>query len=67
MVLKILFKLELHNSVWTGCTGGVGRGHMISNGISSGGGHGGKGGAGCYNGRCADGSYIIWKCGIVDE
>ena len=28
---------------------------MISNGISSGGGHGGKGGAGCYNGSCVEG------------
>ncbi|XP_030530685.2 uncharacterized protein LOC115741106 [Rhodamnia argentea] len=38
-----------------GCTGGVGRGSLLSNGIGSGGGHGGKGGAGCYNGVCVPG------------
>lgn len=32
----------------TGCTGGVGRGSVI-NGIGSGAGHGGRGGAGCYD------------------
>eukprot|EP00257_Ricinus_communis_P015247 XP_015573122.1 uncharacterized protein LOC8275643 [Ricinus communis] len=38
-----------------GCTGGVGRGHVLENGIGSGGGHGGKGGLGCYNGSCIEG------------
>ncbi|XP_022729643.1 uncharacterized protein LOC111284857 isoform X2 [Durio zibethinus] len=38
-----------------GCIGGVGRGNFLDNGIGSGGGHGGKGGLGCYNGSCVEG------------
>ncbi|GMI92574.1 hypothetical protein like AT5G11700 [Hibiscus trionum] len=38
-----------------GCIGGVGRGNFLYNGIGSGGGHGGKGGLGCYNGSCVEG------------
>ncbi|KAI9378217.1 hypothetical protein POPTR_018G058300v4 [Populus trichocarpa] len=38
-----------------GCTGGVGRGNVLSNGVGSGGGHGGKGGSACYNDRCIEG------------
>uniref|UniRef100_A0A6N2L0C2 G8 domain-containing protein n=1 Tax=Salix viminalis TaxID=40686 RepID=A0A6N2L0C2_SALVM len=38
-----------------GCTGGVGRGNVLSNGTGSGGGHGGKGGSACYKGSCVDG------------
>ncbi|XP_044471176.1 uncharacterized protein LOC123200112 isoform X2 [Mangifera indica] len=38
-----------------GCTGGVGRGNVLSNGIGSGGGHGGKGGSGCFNDTCVEG------------
>ncbi|KAK9273478.1 hypothetical protein L1049_018288 [Liquidambar formosana] len=38
-----------------GCTGGVGRGEVLSNGLGGGGGHGGKGGVGCYNGSCIEG------------
>ncbi|KAG8635925.1 uncharacterized protein LOC110603588 isoform X2 [Manihot esculenta] len=38
-----------------GCTGGVGRGQVLENGVGSGGGHGGKGGLGCYNGSCVEG------------
>ncbi|XP_050229370.1 uncharacterized protein LOC126678510 isoform X2 [Mercurialis annua] len=38
-----------------GCTGGVGRGHISENGIGSGGGHGGRGGLGCYNDSCIEG------------
>ncbi|KAJ9537317.1 hypothetical protein OSB04_030050 [Centaurea solstitialis] len=38
-----------------GCTGGVGRGKLLSNGIGSGGGYGGTGGYGCYNGTCIKG------------
>ncbi|PKI68525.1 hypothetical protein CRG98_011074 [Punica granatum] len=37
-----------------GCTGGIGRGSVI-NGIGSGGGHGGRGGAACYNDKCIQG------------
>ncbi len=33
----------------------MGRGHFLENGIGSGGGHGGKGGLGCYNGSCVPG------------
>ncbi|KAG9455724.1 hypothetical protein H6P81_000232 [Aristolochia fimbriata] len=33
-----------------GCRGGIGRGKVLSNGISGGGGHGGKGGDGYFNG-----------------
>ena len=35
--------------------GGMGRGKVLSSGLGSGGGHGGKGGAGCYNGSCIEG------------
>ncbi|KAG2699575.1 hypothetical protein I3760_07G198300 [Carya illinoinensis] len=49
-----------------GCTGGVGRGHVLSNGIGSGGGHGGKGGAGCHDGHCVEGGITYgnadWPC-----
>ncbi|CAA0824261.1 Unknown protein [Striga hermonthica] len=38
-----------------GCQGGVGQGILLSNGLGSGGGHGGRGGMGCYNGSCIDG------------
>ncbi|KAL9376523.1 hypothetical protein Peur_030643 [Populus x canadensis] len=38
-----------------GCTGGVGRGNVLSNGVGSGGGHGGKGGSACYKDSCIEG------------
>ncbi|XP_039008043.1 uncharacterized protein LOC120135987 isoform X1 [Hibiscus syriacus] len=38
-----------------GCIGGVGRGNFLYNGVGSGGGHGGKGGLGCYSDSCAEG------------
>ncbi|XP_075489131.1 LOW QUALITY PROTEIN: uncharacterized protein LOC142527987 [Primulina tabacum] len=38
-----------------GCIGGVGRGSLLSNGLGSGGGHGGRGGMGCYNDSCIEG------------
>ncbi|XP_073122630.1 uncharacterized protein [Henckelia pumila] len=38
-----------------GCLGGVGRGSLLSNGLGSGGGHGGRGGKGCYNDSCIEG------------
>lgn len=40
---------------FAGCTGGVGRGEVLSNGLGGGGGHGGKGGVGCYNDSCSEG------------
>lgn len=33
----------------------MGRGNILSNGIGSGGGHGGKGGDACYNDNCVHG------------
>ncbi|XP_047328542.1 uncharacterized protein LOC124931992 [Impatiens glandulifera] len=38
-----------------GCTGGVGRGTFLNYIPGSGGGHGGKGGLGCYNNSCVEG------------
>nr|XP_043627763.1 uncharacterized protein LOC122599331 isoform X2 [Erigeron canadensis] len=38
-----------------GCTGGIGRGQLLSNGIGSGGGYGGRGGYGFYNGTRIEG------------
>lgn len=43
------------NFCHAGCTGGVGRGEFMSNGIGSGGGHGGRGGSACFNDSCIDG------------
>lgn len=40
---------------YTGCIGGVGRGKFLDSGIGSGGGHGGKGGPGCFNNSCIKG------------
>lgn len=39
----------------TGCTGGVGRGRILGNGIGSGGGYGGTGGYAYYNGTRVEG------------
>lgn len=41
--------------MYTGCKGGVGTGRFLRSGIGSGGGHGGKGGSGCYNHTCIEG------------
>ncbi|GKB53270.1 mediator of RNA polymerase II transcription subunit 14 [Tanacetum coccineum] len=38
-----------------GCTGGVGRGHLLNKRIGSGGGYGGTAGHGCYNDTCIEG------------
>ncbi|KAE8705874.1 putative zinc protease PqqL-like [Hibiscus syriacus] len=42
---------------WTapGCTGGVGRGTVLQNGLAGGGGHGGKGGEAYYDGSFIEG------------
>lgn len=45
----ILFK---NNNNLAGCTGGMGRGNILTNGICSGGGHGGKGGNACSSDDC---------------
>ncbi|XP_052209356.1 uncharacterized protein LOC127812870 isoform X2 [Diospyros lotus] len=47
--------LGMINASGLGCTGGVGKGKVLSNGIGGGGGHGGKGGDGYYNGSRAEG------------
>ncbi|KAK5824675.1 uncharacterized protein LOC108486288 isoform X2 [Gossypium arboreum] len=38
-----------------GCTGGVGRGTVLNNGLAGGGGHGGRGGKGYYDGSFIEG------------
>ncbi|XP_012450452.1 uncharacterized protein LOC105773262 isoform X1 [Gossypium raimondii] len=38
-----------------GCTGGVGRGTVLNNGLAGGGGHGGRGGMGYYDGSFIEG------------
>lgn len=38
-----------------GCTGGIGRGDILGNGVGSGGGHGGRGGVACQNDTCIKG------------
>ncbi|PPD77330.1 hypothetical protein GOBAR_DD25754 [Gossypium barbadense] len=57
-----LNKIQLSLLTWgtylcscAGCIGGVGKGNFLDNGIGSGGGHGGKGGLGCYNSSCVGG------------
>lgn len=47
--------LNLILTPYTGCTGGVGQGKVLSNGLGSGAGHGGGGGYGYYNGSCIGG------------
>ena len=36
----------------------MGKGNFLDNGTGSGGGHGGKGGLGCYNGSCVEGGIL---------
>ncbi|KAI8531022.1 hypothetical protein RHMOL_Rhmol11G0105400 [Rhododendron molle] len=50
-----------------GCTGGVGRGTVLDSGIGSGGGHGGKGGVGCYNGSCIEGGIAYGDADLPCE
>lgn len=40
----------------SGCKSGIGRGRLLSSGLSGGGGHGGKGGNGVVNGSRAEGA-----------
>ena len=51
----------------TGCTGGLGRGNLPFTGIGSGGGHGGKGGPGCYNSSCVAGGKAYGNVGFPCE
>ncbi|XP_077212654.1 uncharacterized protein LOC143847765 isoform X1 [Tasmannia lanceolata] len=50
-----------------GCIGGVGRGMVLSNGLSSGGGHGGKGGDGYYNGTIIKGGVAYGSADLPCE
>ncbi|XP_047307889.1 uncharacterized protein LOC124911450 [Impatiens glandulifera] len=50
-----------------GCTGGVGRGRLLSNGLGSGGGHGGKGGSGYYNGSTIEGGITYGNADLPCE
>ncbi|GLT85498.1 hypothetical protein SLE2022_036870 [Rubroshorea leprosula] len=50
-----------------GCVGGVGRGNFLSNGIGSGGGHGGKGGLACYNSSCIEGGISYGNADLPCE
>ncbi|KAJ4951975.1 hypothetical protein NE237_028807 [Protea cynaroides] len=50
-----------------GCTGGVGRGRLLSNGIASGGGHGGKGGRGYYEHSFLEGGIAYGNADLPCE
>ncbi|KAI3865932.1 hypothetical protein MKW92_032960 [Papaver armeniacum] len=50
-----------------GCTGGVGRGNVLSNGVSGGGGHGGKGGDGYSDGTFATGGVAYGNADLPCE
>ncbi|KAL8171635.1 hypothetical protein V2J09_023439 [Rumex salicifolius] len=50
-----------------GCTGGVGRGDVLSSGLGGGGGHGGQGGIGCSNGICANGGITYGRAELPCE
>ncbi|KAE9464472.1 hypothetical protein C3L33_03589, partial [Rhododendron williamsianum] len=50
-----------------GCTGGVGRGRFLSNGLGGGGGHGGKGGSGYYNGSAIEGGVAYGNADLPCE
>lgn len=63
---EIIYLSGVHVCVCTGCTGGVGRGHVLSN-VGSGGGHGGKGGLGCYNGSCVEGGISYGNANLPCE
>ncbi|KAL6533975.1 hypothetical protein OROHE_013808 [Orobanche hederae] len=50
-----------------GCQGGVGQGILLDNGLGSGGGHGGRGGMGCYNGSCIEGGLSYGDANLPCE
>ncbi|XP_072999486.1 uncharacterized protein [Typha latifolia] len=50
-----------------GCKGGIGRGSVLSSGLSGGGGHGGKGGDGFYNGSHAEGGLAYGNADLPCE
>uniref|UniRef100_M8CAJ7 DUF8003 domain-containing protein n=1 Tax=Aegilops tauschii TaxID=37682 RepID=M8CAJ7_AEGTA len=50
-----------------GCRGGIGRGGMLSSGLSGGGGHGGKGGDGFYSGKHSGGGAAYGSADLPCE
>ncbi|WVZ96825.1 hypothetical protein U9M48_042413 [Paspalum notatum var. saurae] len=50
-----------------GCRGGIGRGKMLSSGLSGGGGHGGKGGDSVYSGGHAEGGAAYGNADLPCE
>ncbi|KAK4388783.1 hypothetical protein Sango_2215300 [Sesamum angolense] len=50
-----------------GCHGGIGQGIVLSNGLGSGGGHGGKGGMACYNDSCIEGGISYGDANLPCE
>lgn len=50
-----------------GCRGGIGQGEVLSSGLGSGGGHGGRGGMGCYNDSCVDGGITYGDANLPCE
>ncbi|XP_056163736.1 uncharacterized protein LOC115684582 isoform X2 [Syzygium oleosum] len=50
-----------------GCTGGVGRGKIMDNGVGGGGGHGGKGGDGYHNGSFISGGVTYGNAELPCE
>ncbi|CAL5426126.1 unnamed protein product [Camellia sinensis] len=60
LVLSLFYSIH-------GCTGGVGRGKVLSSGVSSGGGHGGIGGVGCYNGTYIEGGIAYGDADLPCE
>ncbi|XP_051151685.1 uncharacterized protein LOC127265751 isoform X2 [Andrographis paniculata] len=55
------------NTSGMGCHGGIGQGMVLSNGLGSGGGHGGRGGMGCYNGSCIPGGMSYGDASLPCE
>ncbi|XP_028058904.1 uncharacterized protein LOC114262730 isoform X2 [Camellia sinensis] len=62
-----LTSLKGERIVFSSCTGGVGRGKVLSSGPSSGGGHGGIGGVGCYNDTCIEGGIAYGDADLPCE
>lgn len=58
---------DLRSDIYAGCHGGVGQGKLLSNGLGSGGGHGGRGGMGCYNDTCTEGGISYGDANLPCE
>lgn len=53
--------------LYKGCTGGLGSGVLLPNGLSSGAGHGGRGGDAYYNGSYISGGISYGDAGLPCE